>query len=163
MSLSKIMTWDEALKWRKESREKGEKVVFTNGCFDLLHMGHISLLQEAKKLGNKLIVGLNSDESTRKIKGPKRPLRPQQERAEVLAGLKPTDSVVIFDEVDPLRLILFIKPNILVKGGDWEIEEVIGAKEVFGWDGKVFSIPTLSGRSTTKIIKTIEGINEKTL
>jgi rfaE bifunctional protein nucleotidyltransferase chain/domain len=156
MNDQKVMGWDEALNWRKGAKNRGELVVFTNGCFDLLHLGHIKLLREAKTLGQKLIVGLNSDESTRQIKGLGRPVRPEAERAEVLAGLESVDAVVIFSEKDPLRLITLLEPDVLVKGGDWAIENIIGAREVKGKGGKVYTIVTLEGRSTTGILKSLE-------
>lgn len=150
-----ILSWDEAQRWRDENRKRGLITVFTNGCFDLLHLGHVMLLEQAKALGDKLIVGLNSDDSVRKLKGKGRPVRGQDERAEILAGLKSVDAVVIFSEIDPLKLILHLEPDILVKGGDWKIENIIGASEVKGKGGKVFSIPLLGGRSTSAILETI--------
>lgn len=158
----KVMSWDEALLWRKEAKKRGEKVVFTNGCFDLLHMGHICLLEDAKKLGDRLIVGLNSDDSTRTLKGSSRPVRPQQERSEVLAGLKSVDAVVIFNEPDPLRIILHLEPDVLVKGGDWAIENIIGAKEVKGRGGEVYSLPVLAGRSTSQVLEIIKEFGQNT-
>jgi len=158
----KVMSWEEALQWRNEARRRGERVVFTNGCFDLLHIGHVSLLERAKGLGDKLLVAINSDASTRTLKGNNRPIRPQNERAEILAGLKVVDAVVIFSELDPLKLIIFLEPDVLIKGGDWSIENIIGAREVKGKGGKVFAIPVLAGRSTSQILEVIKDLGHDT-
>lgn len=133
-----------------------EVIVFTNGCFDILHPGHIDLLGKAKKLGTKLIVGINSDESIRAIKGSSRPLVSENDRAEVLRGLKSVDEVVIFNETTPGKIIEKIKPDILVKGGDWAIDQIIGADFVKKNGGQVFSIPLKSGYSTSLIVEKIE-------
>lgn len=134
---------------------RGKKIVFTNGCFDILHIGHIRCLEEAKKRGDLLIVALNSDRSIRSIKGPSRPFTPEAERAEVLSALACVDYVVIFDEPDPLELISSLKPNILVKGGDWTPETTIGREVVEGTGGKVVIIPQIQGVSTSTIIDRI--------
>jgi D-sedoheptulose 7-phosphate isomerase len=136
-----------------------ETVVFTNGCFDILHPGHIDLLRRAKQLGTRLVVGINSDESVRKIKGPERPFTNQDERAEVLKALSSVDDVVIFDEPTPERLIKEIKPDVLVKGGDWKPNEIIGADFVIANGGKVVSLPFLDGYSSTNIIERIKSTN----
>lgn len=161
MTLDKIKGWEEALAWVGDRRSAGCNIVFTNGCFDILHLGHVRLLEEAKTLGDKLIVGLNSDRSARELKGENRPVRLQEERAEVLAGLKSVDAVVIFDELNPLKLIVFLRPDVLVKGGDWTLENIIGAKEVEGWGGEVRSLPVLPGRSTTEVLEKIKESGEK--
>jgi D-sedoheptulose 7-phosphate isomerase len=127
--------------------------VFTNGCFDILHPGHIDLLTRAKAMGDRLIVGINSDASTKAIKGVGRPLMTQDERRSVLMGLKTVDEVVIFDELTPERLIREVEPDILVKGGDWKPEEIVGADFVLSRGGKVYSLPLLDGYSTTSIIE----------
>lgn len=132
-----------------------EKIVFTNGCFDLLHPGHIDLLKRAKSLGTKLIVGINSDSSVRAIKGADRPIISQKERKAVLEGLKSVDEVRIFDENTPENIIRTIKPDILVKGGDWKISEIVGAEFVQGYGGKVYSLPLLEGFSSSKIVEKI--------
>lgn len=132
-----------------------EKLVFTNGCFDILHAGHVDLLNRARALGGRLIVGLNSDVSVRKIKGAFRPLISEQERAAVLLGLKAVDEVIIFDEPTPQRLIEEIKPDVLVKGGDWQISEIVGADYVLAQGGAVYSLPLKPGFSTTAIIEKI--------
>jgi D-sedoheptulose 7-phosphate isomerase len=137
-------------------------IVFTNGCFDILHPGHIDLLERAKKLGSKLIVGINSDESVRKIKGNGRPLMDQQSRSALLRGLAAVDEVVIFDELTPERLIREIKPDILVKGGDWKTDEIIGADFVLENGGRVYSLPLVEGYSSSRIIEQIQGQKQET-
>jgi len=132
-------------------------VVFTNGCFDILHAGHVDLLTRAKALGSRLIVGINSDESVRRIKGPDRPLQDQEARKAVLIGLESVDEVVIFDELTPENLIHNIKPDILVKGGDWRPDEIIGADFVKSHGGQVFSLPLVEGFSSSSIVEKIKG------
>ena len=129
-----------------------EKVVFTNGCFDILHAGHIDLLARARELGTKLIVGINSDSSVRAIKGPGRPVHDQDARREVLLGLSSVDEVIIYDELTPERLIKEVRPDVLVKGGDWQIGQIIGADLVQARGGQVYSLPLKNGYSTSKII-----------
>ncbi len=136
-----------------------ETVVFTNGCFDIIHPGHIELLIHAKSLGSKLIVGINSDSSVRQIKGASRPYFPQEDRASILKGLKAVDEVLVFDETTPESLIKKIKPDILVKGGDWKTDEIIGADFVTSYGGKVFSIPLKAGFSSSSIIEKIRSDN----
>ena len=130
--------------------------VFTNGCFDILHVGHIELLRQARELGDILVVGLNSDKSIKKIKGEKRPIIPEADRYIILKNLETVNAVLIFDEPDPLRLIKMINPDVLVKGGDWEEDEIIGADFVKQNGGKVVTIPLLEGYSTTNIINKIK-------
>ena len=132
-----------------------ETVVFTNGCFDLIHPGHIDLLKRAKALGTKLVVGINSDESVRRIKGPDRPFVNQKERAEILSAISAVDEVVIFDEQTPERIIKEIKPDVLVKGGDWKPEEIIGSDFVIANGGKVLSLPFLDGYSSSNLVEKI--------
>jgi D-sedoheptulose 7-phosphate isomerase len=127
-------------------------LVFTNGCFDIIHPGHIDLLERARALGDKLVVGINSDRSVRAIKGPSRPLQSEEARKTVLLGLKSVDEVVIFDELTPERVISEVRPDVLVKGGDWKIEEIVGADLVTSYGGKVMSLPLVDGHSTTEII-----------
>src|ERR1043166_571207 len=134
-----------------------EKIVFTNGCFDVLHAGHIDLLSRARSLGTKLIVGLNSDASVRSIKGHGRPINSQDERAEVLRSLRSVDEVLVFDELTPENLIKQIKPDVLVKGGDWKESEIIGADFVRATGGQVFSLPLKDGFSTSEIIGRMNG------
>jgi D-beta-D-heptose 7-phosphate kinase/D-beta-D-heptose 1-phosphate adenosyltransferase len=131
------------------------RVVFTNGCFDLLHPGHIRLLEQARSLGDALVVGLNSDASVRRVKGDSRPLIPEMERAEVLAALAAVDFVVIFGEATPREIIARLLPDVLVKGADWGADEIVGRAEVEGAGGKVVSIPLQPGYSTTRILQRI--------
>ena len=144
----------EALKTiAAKARTEGKKIVFTNGCFDLLHAGHVRLLREAKKLGDLLIVALNSDSSAREIKGPDRPILPEEERAELIAALEMVDYVTLFDEPDPLNLLRELRPNVLAKGGDWAEDKIVGREWVESYGGKVAVIPYLKGHSTTEIIE----------
>ncbi|HVE56130.1 MAG TPA: D-glycero-beta-D-manno-heptose 1-phosphate adenylyltransferase [Pyrinomonadaceae bacterium] len=136
-----------------------EKIVFTNGCFDIIHPGHIDLLERARKLGTKLIVGINSDRSVRAIKGKDRPFFSQTERELILQGLKSVDEVRIFDENTPENLIRELKPDVLVKGGDWRVEEIIGADFVIKNGGEVFSLPLKDGFSSSKIVEKIREIS----
>ena len=136
-------------------RQAGKVVVFTNGCFDLFHVGYVRLLQKARKQGDCLVVAVNSDRSVRQIKGPERPKIPEKERAEVLAAMACVDWVTIFDEADPLVLIKLLKPDVLVKGADWSEEKIIGASEVEEAGGKVLRIPLEPGISTSALIKRI--------
>lgn len=136
-------------------KRDGKLVVFTNGCFDILHPGHIRMLEKARSLGDALVVGINSDPSVQEIKGPQRPVIPQDERAELLAALEAVDFVTIFDEPTPRELIAEILPAILVKGSDWGPDEIVGRAEVEGAGGKVVSITLEPGYSTTKLIERI--------
>jgi D-beta-D-heptose 7-phosphate kinase/D-beta-D-heptose 1-phosphate adenosyltransferase len=136
-----------------EGRGQGGKIVFTNGCFDLLHVGHVRYLAEARKLGALLVVGVNSDQSVKKLKGPQRPLQNENDRAEILSNLKSVDHVVIFGEETPEILIKNIKPDILVKGGDWSIDKIVGGSFVQSYGGQVCSLSFVEGKSTTKIIE----------
>ena len=136
-------------------QKKGKKVVFTNGCFDLLHAGHIRYLAQAKKLGDILILGLNSDKSVKRIKGPKRPIVPLKERGEVMAALASVDYVTSFRESTPYKLISLLKPNILVKGGDWKKKKIVGSDIVLKNKGKVKSLAFHKGQSTTNVIEKI--------
>ena len=138
-----------------------EKIVFTNGCFDIIHPGHIDLLERARKLGTKLIVGINSDDSVRAIKGAERPFLSQTERKAVLEGLKAVDEVRIFDENTPENLIKALKPDVLVKGGDWKIEEIIGADFVMQNGGEVYSLPLKDGFSSSKIVEKIRTVESR--
>ena len=139
-------------------RKTKKKIVFTNGCFDILHVGHLRYLEKSHSYGDILIAGLNSDRSVKKIKGPTRPVIPQMDRAELLMGLRPIDHVIIFDEETPVNLISKIQPDILVKGGDWSPEEIVGSNIVRASGGMVLSINFEDGHSTTDIIEKIAGI-----
>lgn len=152
----------EKIKGREELRKivealklEGKQIVFTNGCFDLLHVGHIRYLEKAKGLGDILIVGVNSDRSVRMIKGPERPILPEEERAEVLSGLGCIDYIILFDEPTPLELIAQLQPHVLVKGGDWTKETTVGKEIVESSGGKVVILPFVEGHSTSNLIKTI--------
>ncbi|WII73174.1 D-glycero-beta-D-manno-heptose 1-phosphate adenylyltransferase [Bdellovibrio sp. 22V] len=134
-------------------RQQGKKVVFTNGCFDLLHVGHVRYLQEARNLGDILVVGVNSDASVKRLKGPTRPVQIENDRAEILAALNAVDFTVIFTEDTPENLIHKVRPDILVKGGDWKIEQIVGAPFVMSYGGKVMSLQFVDGKSTTKLIE----------
>jgi D-beta-D-heptose 7-phosphate kinase/D-beta-D-heptose 1-phosphate adenosyltransferase len=136
-------------------KREGKKVVFTNGCFDILHAGHTRYLREAKKLGDVLILALNSDSSVRAIKGEKRPIVPETERAEVVASLASVDYVTIFDELTPLELIEMLQPDVIVKGGDWAEQDIVGAEAVAKWGGRVAIMPEIKGASTTNVIEKV--------
>ena len=134
-------------------RPRSETVVFTNGCFDILHRGHVEYLAHARSLGDRLVVGLNSDASVRRLKGPTRPLNDQEDRGLVLAALESVDAVTIFDEETPLALIVALLPDVLVKGGDYRPETIVGAREVVDAGGRVVVSPLVPGRSTTNLIE----------
>ncbi|MDP9038936.1 MAG: D-glycero-beta-D-manno-heptose 1-phosphate adenylyltransferase, partial [Acidobacteriota bacterium] len=138
-------------------RESGETIVFTNGCFDILHVGHISLLEECRRFGTKLVLGLNADESISRLKGPERPIVKERERARVMAALGAVDAVVLFGEDTPLELIRAIGPDVLVKGGDYTVATVVGAEDVIAAGGRVEIVPTVQGFSTTNIVKRMKG------
>ncbi len=148
-ALSREELADRVVMWRANN----ERVVFTNGCFDLLHVGHITLLEQARRYGDRLIVAVNSDASVRALKGPNRPIVGERERVAVLAALAAIDAVVVFDEPTPLELIVAVKPDVIVKGGDYNLNTVVGAKEVESWGGEVRIIPLVEGRSTTHLIQ----------
>jgi D-glycero-beta-D-manno-heptose 1-phosphate adenylyltransferase len=153
--MSNIKTLKELISIRKQLKRGSKKVVFTNGCFDIIHAGHVDYLCKAKELGNVLIVGLNTDDSVKRIKGDKRPIMKESERAIILANLKPVDYVVLFDEETPIKLIEELVPDVLVKGADWDIDEIIGKDIVINKGGKVRNINYEVNQSTTDIIKSI--------
>jgi rfaE bifunctional protein nucleotidyltransferase chain/domain len=144
------MTLEEFLKNHKE-----KKIVFTNGCFDIIHPGHVTYLNEAKSLGDVLVVGINSDASVKRLKGDSRPVNSEIDRKFVLENLKAVDHVEIFTEDTPLNLILKVHPHVLVKGGDWKVEQIVGGKEVVGWGGNVQSLSLVPHKSTSNIISKI--------
>ncbi len=144
------------LKIIENAKKEGKKIVFTNGCFDIIHAGHVDYLEKAKALGDFLVVGINSDDSIRRIKGKCRPIITQEYRKRVVEALKPVDLVVVFDEDTPERLIKEIKPDVLVKGGDWKIENIVGADFVKSYGGEVKTIDFVYDISTTKIIEKIK-------
>lgn len=156
--MDKIYSREKLKKEIDRLRNEGKKIVFTNGCFDILHVGHTRYLKEAKKQGDILILGLNSDESVRTLKGEKRPFIPVNERADVVASLESVDYVTIFHELTPLELIEYLKPDVIVKGGDWKEEEVVGRESVKKWGGRVIIIPEIKGSSTTNIIEKIKKV-----
>jgi len=149
----KVLSRDEAARWASSARERGEKIVFTNGCFDILHVGHVKLLEEAAELGDKLIVGLNSDSSVRGLKGPGRPVLGEGERSRMLGALGVVDAVSLFDEQTPLEMLCEVRPDVLVKGADYAPDEVVGAEEVRSWGGRVELVRLLDGISTTSLIE----------
>jgi rfaE bifunctional protein nucleotidyltransferase chain/domain len=153
---AKIMTREALESELKPKRAEGQKIVFTNGCFDILHVGHVQYLCAARSSGDILVVGLNSDKSVKRLKGDKRPIIEQRQRAEIVAGLRCVDYVTIFDETDPLALITLIKPDVLVKGEDWSEKKIIGANVVKTYGGRVVRAPFLTKISTSVIIERIK-------
>jgi rfaE bifunctional protein nucleotidyltransferase chain/domain len=148
----KVMTADAAADWRRRSG----RVVFTNGVFDLLHPGHVDLLVAARALGDALVVGVNTDASVKRLKGPSRPVRNERERAYVLAALESVDAVVLFSEDTPLELIRHIMPDVLVKGGDYSVDTVVGASDVLAHGGDVVIVPLTPGQSTTGTLQKVQ-------
>ena len=153
--MAQVLNLTELTAERARLREAGQRVVFTNGCFDLLHPGHVRYLQQARALGDVLIVALNSDRSVRELKGPARPILQEAERAEVIAALSCVDYVMIFDDPTPQRVIATLLPDVLVKGGDWSIENIVGREEVEAVGGQVLSLPFVDGLSTSDLIARI--------
>ena len=153
------LTLDEAILRFSKQKRNGKRLVFTNGCFDLLHPGHIQSLEAARALGDLLIVGINSDSSVRSLKGSSRPVLPEQERAEILASLECVDAVLIFPELTPQNVIAKLLPDVLVKGGDWPGDQIVGREEVEAAGGKVVRIDIVPGYSTTTILEKIRALN----
>lgn len=153
--MGRIVSQEELIQRVGRQSRGSRRIVFTNGCYDLLHPGHVRLLEEARSLGDVLVVGLNSDSSVRRVKGPSRPLMPENERAEVLAALASVDFVVIFEESTPREVISRLLPDVLVKGADWGANEIVGRAEVEQAGRKVVSIPLQPGYSTTGILQKI--------
>jgi rfaE bifunctional protein nucleotidyltransferase chain/domain len=153
--MGKIVSQEELIQVTAREKRDGRRVVFTNGCFDLLHPGHVRCLADARALGDVLVVAVNSDRSVRVNKGPERPLVAEQDRAEVLAALASVDFVTIFDESTPRELISRVLPSVLVKGADWPLDQVAGREEVEAAGGRVISIPLASGYSTTNLVQRI--------
>ena len=151
--VDKVLSLESLLARVTAWRSQGQSIVFTNGCFDLLHAGHVSLMEQARRMGDRLIVAVNSDRSVRYLKGRRRPLVAERERAQVVAALAAVDAVVVFDETTPLRLIESLRPDVLVKGGDYTQHDVVGAAEVRSWGGRIELVPIVSGCSTTGIIE----------
>lgn len=162
MSISnKIQDWKSVSNLAKDWQSQNLKIVFTNGCFDIIHPGHIDYLEKARSLGDKLIIGLNSDESIKRLKGATRPINNTSFRQTILTAFEFVDLVVVFEEDTPLSLIKLIQPNILVKGGDYSIDAIVGAKEVVQTGGKVEIIPFLEGFSSTNVITKIQNLRRK--
>jgi len=155
-SSHKICTLAEAKSRRSVWKQENQQVVFTNGCFDILHLGHVDYLEKARQTGTKMIVGVNADSSVRQLKGPSRPVNNEYARARILAALEFVDLVIIFEEETPLNLINELQPDILVKGDDYSIETIVGAKEVIDHGGKVTTIPLVPTYSTTNIIQKLK-------
>lgn len=151
----KLKSADEIAAIAAEASKNGKTVVFTNGCFDILHRGHVHVLRQAKAAGDILIVGINSDKSVKSIKGDSRPVLPEIDRVELISAMEMVDYVVVFDEPDPYKLIMAIKPGILAKGGDWSEDKIVGADIVEQGGGRVAVIPYLKGFSTSEIIERI--------
>jgi len=149
------LSWDEAVRLCQQWRQQGFKVVFTNGCFDLLHPGHLTYLQQARALGDRLIIGLNNDVSVRELKGKGRPINSEDVRSCMLSGLRAVDGVVLFAQPTPLELITALRPAVLVKGGDYRVEDIVGATEVLAWGGVVRVMPFVGNYSTTALLTRI--------
>lgn len=153
-----ILTLDDLILRFAREKRNGLRVVFTNGCFDLLHPGHLRTFEAARALGDILIVGLNSDRSVRALKGPSRPIVPEQERAEILAGLECIDAVTIFNDPTPQKVIASLLPDILVKGGDWPDDQIVGRTEVESSGGRVARVEVVPGYSTTELLEKIRAL-----
>ena len=152
----KVVSRGAAARWVKKLQAQGHRVVFTNGCFDLLHPGHVAYLEQARSLGEALIVGVNTDDSVRRLgKGAGRPVTPEADRARVLAALACVDRVVLFDEDTPLELITALQPDVLVKGGDYQLSEIVGREVVEARGGQVLALPFVPGYSTTELLRRI--------
>lgn len=156
----KIQNLEQGIETVQDWKSQNEKVVFTNGCFDLLHLGHIDYLAKAKDLGSKLIIGVNSSESVSRLKGPTRPIKSTESRSTMLAAFEFVDLILVFGEDTPLNLITNLKPNILVKGGDYTLDTIVGAKQVEQYGGEVKVIPFLKGYSTTNIVTKIQSFSK---
>jgi D-glycero-beta-D-manno-heptose 1-phosphate adenylyltransferase len=154
-STSRVLTWPQTEAFVKSARAAGQRIVFTNGVFDLLHPGHVRYLEHARRLGDVLIVGVNADQSVRRNKGPGRPITPEYERAEVLAALACVDAVVIFEEETPAEIVRLVQPDVLVKGADWPADQIVGRDTVEARGGRVVLVPTEEGHSTTAIVNRI--------
>lgn len=154
--MSVLVNNSQSLQQLQALRSSGRRVVFTNGCFDLIHIGHTRYLADARRLGDLLVVGINSDASVRRLKGASRPIVPEAERREVLLALKSVDLVFVFETDTPLELIKEIRPDILVKGGDWPVDKIVGADFVLANGGEVHSLPFHQGHSTSEMIAAIE-------
>ena len=156
---NKVINREEAARWVREMQDRGLRVVFTNGCFDLLHPGHVGYLEEARSLGEALIVAVNTDASVRRLgKGPERPVNPEGDRARVVAALQAVDRVVLFDEDTPLEILTALQPDILVKGGDYRLDEVVGRELIEARGGQVRVLPFRSGYATSRLLERLRSI-----
>ena len=156
MTASKILTKNKLSGTVRRLKAQGKRVAFTNGTFDILHLGHVTYLQKARTFADVLIVGVNTDRSVKTYKDPNRPVNSQQDRIQVLTALACVNYAILFKEPTPLKLIQKIKPEVLVKGADWAIKDIVGARDVLSWDGKVKRIPLVKGRSSTRVIKILK-------
>lgn len=154
--ISKLSSRRSLSQWARRMRQSGKRIVFTNGCFDILHAGHVDYLERARRMGDCLVVGLNSDRSTRKLKGPGRPINRERDRARILSALSCVDRITIFNEATPIQLIQAARPHVLVKGSDWPLRSIAGYRELLSWGGKVRRIRLLRGRSTTGVLRKIK-------
>lgn len=155
---AKVLDWAAALRWRND---RAGRVALTNGVFDLLHPGHVDVLLGARRAGEQLVVAINGDASVRRLKGPERPVRPEADRAYVLAAFEMVDCVVVFDQDTPLELIEYLRPDVLVKGGDYHESTIVGAPQVRSWGGDVVVVPLTPGQSTTNIIRNLRGNSDR--
>ncbi len=155
-SADKILSLEQLLPLVEQWKSADKRIVFTNGCFDIVHLGHVDYLEKARDLGDKLVLGLNTDQSVRKLKGASRPIIPEYPRARLLAGFEFVDAIVLFDDDTPLRLIQQIKPDILTKGSDYQVQNIVGADFVMARGGKVATLDLIEGYSTSKIIEKIK-------
>jgi len=153
---SKILTKNSLVRTVCRLRSEGKSVAFTNGTFDILHLGHVTYLQKARQAADVLIVGVNTDRSVKTYKDPGRPVNPEQDRIRVLTALACVDYAILFNDPTPIKLIRTIRPDVLVKGADWAIKDIVGAKEVMSWGGRVKRIPLVKGRSSTRVIKLLK-------
>jgi len=156
----KLIAWDQLPAWRNQIRASGKKLVVTNGCFDLLHAGHLSLLNHAAALGDVLVVAINSDASIRRLKGPDRPVVPQAERAALLAALTSVDAVTIFHEDTPMQLLREVRPDVLVKGADYQLTQVVGREFVESSGGRVALVPLVPEKSTSALVERIRKVGQ---
>jgi D-beta-D-heptose 7-phosphate kinase/D-beta-D-heptose 1-phosphate adenosyltransferase len=152
---SKLLTRPAAISAIRAAQRQGERVVFTNGCFDLLHVGHVRSLEQARRLGDRLVVALNSDSSVRSLKGPGRPVVPLRQRMEVVAALACVDWVILFRDTTPLSTIRALRPDVLAKGGDWALDEIVGREDVEGWGGRVVLLDVVPATRTTQLIERV--------
>jgi D-beta-D-heptose 7-phosphate kinase/D-beta-D-heptose 1-phosphate adenosyltransferase len=156
-----ILTRAAARQLIRTMKQQGKRIVFTNGCFDIIHRGHIEMLQKARTLGDSLVVGLNSDNSVRELKGAHRPIQSQGDRSAILDSIECIDFVIIFEELTPLKIIIELQPDILVKGGDYNFDNIVGTKEMEEWNGKVEVIPLIKTKGTSEIIRKIQSLPDR--